>query len=240
MEPIISGTTTERIVRATLAAVFVNGFAFSFLWDGYVGYSRENGRQLLRSLGLDAHRTLDVDPELTVAKARRLTGSVQRGTPYNELEPTLGDPMLQHKDQVFYLGPGGHIQVGLRDGRVADIAWVKGVHSETSQAWQRWLGYLLGILGMILLFRLVRAVTTRVSLTDAGLTVRGHPPIPFSAMKSLRPEPSGKIGLIDLDYDIDGKVAVVRLDDYVIKKYDAILKVICEQTGLTDPRTASD
>ena len=39
MQPISSGTTTERIARSTLLVVLVNGFAVAFLWDGYVGYA---------------------------------------------------------------------------------------------------------------------------------------------------------------------------------------------------------
>ncbi len=240
MEPIVSGTTTERIARTTLVTVLVSGFAIWFLWDGYVRYPRDNARQLLESLGLDRNQTLTINPKLTTAEARRLMGAVRNRAPYDEAEAVLGDPAIEHGDQAYYLGPGGHLRLRVASGRVAAIAWIDGVHSEMSQALQRWLGYVLGLFGLILLVRFVRVVTTRVSLTDAGLKVRGHPTVPFSAIKSLRRERSGKIGLIDLGYEVNGQKRVARLDNYVINKYDAVLTAICEQTGLADPRRADD
>ena len=236
MEPIISGTTLERIVRATLVTVMVCGAAIWFLWDGYVSYSRENARQLLQLMGLDAGQELTVDPELTSARARELAASVRKGSSRDDLKATLGPPSLTHKDQAYYLGPGGHLEVTFERGRVVAVVWVDGVRSEMSQALQRWLGYALAVLGLALLIRFIRVVITRVSLTEAGLLIRGHPEIPFTAMKSLRPERSGKVGLVDLAYEVGGQKGVIRLDDYVIREYDGVLNAICEKTGLPDPR----
>jgi len=236
MEPIISGTTTERIVRATLVTAMLCGAAIWFLWDGYVSYARENVQQLLQTLGLDADQELSVDPGLTDARARELEASIPVGSSHDDLKAALGPPSLTHKDQVYYLGPGGHLRITIERGSVAAVEWAKGIHWESSQAHQRWLGYVLAIFGLVFLVRLFRVVTTRVSLTEGGFLIRGHPEIPFAAMKSLRPESSGKVGLVDLEYDIDGRKGVIRLDDYVIREYDHMLNAICEKTGLPDPR----
>ena len=73
MHPIISRTTTERIVRATLAALLINGFAIAFLWDGYVGYSRKNVEALVQSLGLDPKQPPVIDEKLTAMAGDQLT-----------------------------------------------------------------------------------------------------------------------------------------------------------------------
>jgi hypothetical protein len=240
MEPIVSGTTTEKIVRAALLAALVSAFAIAFLWDGYVDYARENVRELARSLGLDPDQSISINDRLTASEAQRLIQEVGRGVAYVTAEDVLGRPSLDAQDQVYYVGPGGHIRLHIDRGRVSDIEWITGVHSETDQMAQRWLGHLLGIIGLVLIFRVFRILTMRISLTDAGLKVRGRPVIPFASMTALRAEPSGKIGLIDLEYELDGRKEVLRLDDYAVKEYEAILAAICEHASLADPRPAGD
>ncbi|MGD2108727.1 MAG: hypothetical protein PVI86_04985 [Phycisphaerae bacterium] len=240
MEPIISRTTTERILRTTLVTVLVCVGGIWFLWDGYVGYERDNARQLLRTLGLDPDQAVRVDGELTRENAEALVERFRKGASYGDLESSCGAPSIKKADQAFYLGPGGHLVVSIDGGQVGAIEWVEGVHSEASQALQRLLGYVLGVVGVFMLVRFVDVVTTRVTVTDAGLTIRGHPTIPFSDMKALRADASGKVGLVDLEYDREGKKSVARLDDYVIQEYEAVLSSICEHSGLPDPRKRRD
>ncbi len=52
MNNISSGSSAGRVIRAILLAVLVDGFAGAYLWDGYVGYARDNARALTGSLGL--------------------------------------------------------------------------------------------------------------------------------------------------------------------------------------------
>jgi hypothetical protein len=236
MQPIVSGTTTERIVRTTLLTILVNGFAIAFLWDGYVGYARENAGQLIQSLGLDLDTSPPINQGLTAAKARQIVDEIERAGTVTAVKTALGKPTIERGGDAFYLAPGGHLHIRLEQSRVTGIEWVDGAHTETDQAMQRLLGQLMGLVGLALLCQFVRVITTRVSLTDTGLKVRGMSLIPFTAMTTLRASSSGKTGLVHLEYTRNGRKGVLRLDNYVIKRFDAMIGAICEQTGFPDPR----
>ncbi len=240
MQPISSGTTTERIARATLLVVLINGFAILFLWDGYVGYARDNARQLAQSLGLALDAPPAINPKLTAGEAQRLMQQVRKGADSGAVTAVLGEAAFTHAADAYYLGPGGHLRVIWDAGRVADVAWKEGIRSETDQALQRWIGLALGALGVILIVSFIRVVTTRVSLTEAGLKVRGKPGIPFATMTGLRPHRSGDTRRLELHYSLDGHEGSVKLDNYVVKKLPAIVEAICEQTGLPDPHQTKD
>ena len=236
MQPIVSGTTTERIVRTTLLTVLVSAFAIAFLWDGYVGYARENAGQLIQSLGLDPDTSPPINQGLTAAKARRIIDEIEGAGTATAAKTALGEPTIERGNDTFYLAPGGHLHIRLEQSRVTDIEWVDGAHTETDQAMQRLLGQLMGLVGLALFCQFVRVLATRVSLTDAGLKVRGRSLIPFAAMTTLRAGSSGKTGLVHLEYTRNGRKGLLRLDNYVIRQSDAIIAAICEQTGFPDPR----
>lgn len=236
MHPIVSRTTTERIVRATLAALLINGFAIAFLWDGYVGYARKNVEKLVQSLGLDPRPLLMIDQELTAIAGDELTRELTEGTPADKVEARLGDAALSHGDDLYYLGPGGHLLVHLDRTRVESVEWIDGVHPEPELTWQRRIGYFLAVFGIAAAAQFLRVVTFRVSLTADGLKVRGKQRIPFSAMTKLVADTSGKGRGVKLEYSVDGRVGGVKLDDYAVKDLSAIVAAICEQTGFPDPR----
>lgn len=235
MEPIRSRTTTERIVRATLLMVLINGFAVAFLWDGYVGYARRNAAELVGSLGLADEASREINPALTSAEAGRLMQDVESGADAAGVAAVLGPPAIEHGDDTYYLGPGGHLRIRWDQGRVARVLWTDGVHTERDLAIQRWFGYVLAVLGVIYIIHFIRVVTTRVSLTDAGLRLGGALRIPFDAMTALRPDRSGRSGRAELEYTLDGQKGAVRLDSYVVKELPAIVTAICEQKGFTNP-----
>ncbi len=235
MHPIISRTTTERIVRATLAALLINGFAIAFLWDGYVGYARKNMDQLVRSLGLDPDPWPVIDYKLTAAAGDQLARELREGTPAEKVEAQLGKPDLSHGDDLYYLGPGGHLLLHLDHASVKSVEWIDGIHPETELAWQRWIGYALAVFGIATALQFLRVVTIRVSLTVDGLKVRGAQRIPFNAITGLRADTSGKGRGVKIEYSVEGRTGSVKLDDYVVKNLSAIVAAICEQTGFPDP-----
>lgn len=235
MHPIISRTTTERIVRATLAALLINGFAIAFLWDGYVGYARKNVEQLVVSLGLDLHPLPVIDKNFTAMAGDQLARELREGLSSEEVETRLGAAALSHGDDLYYLGPGGHLRIHLDHARVESAEWIDGIHAETDLAWQRWIGYALAVFGMASAVQFLRVVTIRVSLTGEGLKVRGGQRIPFSAMTKLLADRSGKGRGVKLEYSVDGRMGSVKLDDYDVKKLPEIVAAICEQTGFSDP-----
>ena len=238
MQPIRSGTTTERIVRTTLLVVLTNGFAIAFLWDGYVGYARENAEQLVGSLGLKPDPFPAITPELTSVEARRFVQEVSPGTNAAAVKALLGEPTLDHGDDIYYLGPGGNLRIRLDRGRVTGVKWVDGIHPESELAHQRWIGYGLGALGVLFILHFIRVVTTCVTLTNEGLKIRGRPLIPFAAMDALQADRSGRSGRVELEYSLAGRRGLLRLDQYVVKHLPAIVAAICERKDFTNPLKA--
>ena len=235
MHPVRSGTTTERIFRTGLLAAIVTAFAIAFLWDGHVGYVRKNARALAESLGLTPDQAPTVNPQLTAAEARRIMNEIGEWAPREEILSWLGDPPLRHKNELYYPGPGGHIRFQLKGGRVAKMGWTWGEHSETDLRWQRWIGYFLSAASVVLALHFLRVLTTRVSLTDAGLKLRGRPLVPFDAITALRTGETSAPDSVTLEYVLGGRTRVVRLDSYVMKELSAILDGICERAGFPHP-----
>lgn len=130
MTELSSGPSIERIVRSFLLFLFVAVFGGAFLADGYFGYAENNVRQLVKSLGLPAGELPRHDPRFTAAEARALIERLEAGTDRHELVERLGPPAIEQDGVLYYLGPGGHMRLGLEGERVVSSAWVAGIHSE--------------------------------------------------------------------------------------------------------------
>jgi len=239
MQPIQSGTTTERIVRSTIPTLLVTGFAGAFLWDGYVGYTRDNARQLARTLGREAAAALPpIDRNLSADTAKPLAEQLRIGTPISQVHAALGLPAIEHGEELYYLGSTGHMVVRQAGGAVAQIGWIDGVHSSTDLAVQRWLGYILLPVAVALLINLGRVVKTRTSLTDAGLELPGGRIIPCDTVTALRLDPTAKGEVVEIIYaTADGNKKVAKLDAYVVKQFIAIVSALSERANLPNPLT---
>jgi hypothetical protein len=235
MQEIHSGTTNERILRNVAFALFIFVFAAWFLWDGYVGYSRKNAEALVTSLGLAATLAPRINPMLSDDEAHQFLTEVQKGTRVEEVVSWLGEPSIEKVDEAYYLGPGGHLVIHTARGRVQQASWRNGLYSDSDLLWQRRFGYLLTLVAVISGIHLIRVLTTKVSLTQAGLHMRGKPPIPFKAMTVLRTGEHKNADVVSIEYDsADGK-GVIKLDGYVVKELPAIVSGICEQAGFPPP-----
>ncbi len=235
MQTIHSGTTTERLLRTLLLMVLVDGFTAAYLWDGYVGYARQNGRELVRLLGLPA----DTDPatlaNLSAEEGRNIAATVKAGEELTAVTAKLGPPSLLHGNDAYFLGPGGWLKVQKSGERIAGAAWTDGPKTESDQKWQRWIGFALAGFGVLIMIRLVVVASARLVLSDAGLEVGGRPVIPFAAMSALRPDPAGRAACVELEYSLRGASHRVRLDGYVYKKLPEIVAAICERKGYANP-----
>lgn len=266
--PVCSGTTTERLLRAALLAVVINGFAAAFLWDGYFGYARQNVESLVKSLGLPVQPRRAgglagdplpaIDPKLTKELGRSLVaqqaparrGRIPDDAPspgapgvlpaISRVAETLGEPALRNGDDAYYLGPAGHIKIHRSRGRIVSVEWVDGpAHTATDLVYQRWIGYVLGVLGLVSLGQFVRVATTRAVLSDEGLRIRGRPLIPLEAISGIR-DKRGSGGTVEIEFR-DGKAAgSVELDGYVYRNRDAIIEAICEAKGFVNPLQPED
>ena len=144
-------------------------------------------------MGLATEVVPDIDPALTADEANRLIEDLKSGADIAAVESALGNPTLTHGDDTYYIGPGGHLHVRWDRDRMTSVRWIDGARADdTDLAVQRWLGYALSLLGLIYIIQFVRVVTTRVSLTDQGLKIRGRPEIPFGAMAVVRRDRSAR------------------------------------------------
>jgi hypothetical protein len=235
MTPIISGTTVERLIRTLLFSVLVDVFAVLYFWDGYVGYQRQNAQEFAKLLGLPTDAAPPIHGELSSAAGRRLAAELKSGEELSKAAEHLGSPSVRQPDAAYYLGPGGWLKLSLRGDRVQEATWKKAGHTESDQQLQRWIGFVLLFVGVGATLQLARVLSTRATLSDSGLRIVGRPPIPFEAMTELRKPASGRVGIVELVYESNGRGGVVRLDDYVIKKLPAMVAAICERKGFSNP-----
>ncbi len=229
MTPIISGTSTERIVRSLLLSLFVDVFAVYFLYDGYVGYPQKNALQLGTLLGLPVPTATMPAPNLTAERGRKLAETHRAGEPLEKLSSEFGAPAFQQVDAAYFLGPGGWLKVDLDGTRAKAAKWSDAPHTEADQAIQKFIGWLLVVVGVGATLNVGRVMSTRARLTDEGLLVTGRSPIPFEAMTALRPSN----GSSSLDYVQGDRPATLRLDPYIYKNASEIAQAIADRKGFS-------
>lgn len=230
MNSIISGTSTERIIRSLLFSLLVDFFAVYFLYDGHVGYPHKNMVQLASLMGLSAAEAPAPNPEMTEARGLKLAETIRAGETLEKLTADLGNPPIRQSDAVYYPGPGGWLLVQLDRDRVREARWTKGPHSEADQKIQKWIGWGLIAVGLAATLNLARVIGTRASLTAEGLRVSGRPIIPLASMTALK-QVGQNFNVSDLEYAADGATKSLRLDPYMFKQARAIAQEIASQKG---------
>jgi len=227
MEPIVSGTTTERMIRTLLIALLACGYSAWSLWDGYVAYPRANVESAIRDkIGAAVPSPVPaIDPTLTsLSVSERL-----RRTTAGDSSDGFGSASLSHGGKQYYFGHGGYVEAEAAGGRLTKAQWNDGPkHSAADLAFQRVIGFGLAPVGLVLLIQFVRALFTRAELSDAGLKLRGRALIPFDQIRSVR---SSKPGVHEVVYEWNGRERVVRLDDFVLKAAPEMVRTIRERCG---------
>ena len=240
MQPIHSGATKERIVRTALLAIMILGCAAWFLRDGYFTYPRANVEAVLETkLGVTPPDPLPtIDPRFTA----RFDPGISGGEPPETLEEVIsrlgGKPYRPpNSDNVaYYFGVVGSLELVAQTDQSVVASWTDGpIHGASDIQWQRWIGFGICPIGLALLVQLIRVLKTRVSLTDDGLRLGGKGVIPFDAMTGISADRYRKAGDVDLKYSLGSKPLSVRLDNYAIKEFPAILTAICEAKGFPNP-----
>ena len=237
MQPIRSGPSRERVLRTLLVTSLASFFAIAFLLDGYFGYQTNNLRQLVKSLGLDDASLPEIDEQITGSAAEGITKNVTPGISTSQVIRSLGDPAIRSDGAWYYVGPGGHLRIDLKEDRVLRATWLDGVHSETDIAMQQAIGWGLGVVGGGFLLFLINVLMGRTVLDDDGLKKRGRPLVPWHAMEGL--EASGRDGpeTMTLSYTPGMKL---RLDRYHVAKLGEIVDAIRTRKGFTSPQTSPD
>ncbi len=235
MQAIHSRTTTERVIRAVLLVVMVNGLSVAFLWDGYVGYARDNVDVLVKSLGLSSQPAPSIDPEITEERGRELAGAIGKRAPLADVTSQFGEPALEHEGNLYFIGPGGHLRVVVDRGHVTAVDWNRGAHGESDLVWQRWIGFILAGLGGFCLIHLFRVIRTRVSLTDEGLKIDRRAPILLEAITGVSFTGDARGEVVSISYDDNGQSREVRLGGYIVKELPAIVGAVCLCKGFSNP-----
>lgn len=245
MEPIVSGTTTERIVRTTLLAVLFSVGSAMFFRDGLSAYPRENMEVIVKALGAPLP-----DPPPVISK-KIDASSATLAKPGDLVRDVLAkfdvEPFVHTADggETLHIlfGTGGHVLIRSRSSSISSVDWVAGKHSASSLIVQLAIGAITGVVALIGLIHLVRVVTTSISLTEEGLKIRGKPLIPWDAMTGIDAERYDKTGWLRLEYELSGRSGRLRLDNYWHKAFRPIIEAICERKGfdykLPPPRRSS-
>lgn len=234
MEPIVSGTTTERIVRTTLLAVLFSVGSGLFFRDGLVAYPRENMEEvILKKLGVPVpdpppaiSKTIDAASEMLAGKGDLVRDALAKF----DVDPFVGKADTGETIHILF-GPGGHLLIQSRLQVVLSADWVSGKHSGSALMVQLIIGAITGVVALIGLIHLVRVVTTSISLTEEGLKIRGKPLIPWDAMMGIDAKRYKKTGWLRLEYELGGRAGRLRLDNYWHKAFRPIVRAICARKG---------
>ncbi len=229
-----SGTTSDRRNRIIIFMVMCSAFAVWFARDGYVKYPAENLKW--------AQQQLPERPDDLKPNPRASLGNLQRvevGMTVAELEALLGRPALVHEQKHWYVGPAAYGSFVVVGDKVRQIERVEESHehNEGSLRTQKVFAAGMGLLGLITLGHLIRATKMRVVLDDAGLKIRGRA-IGWDDMEALDSEAYARKGWVDLMVRSGGATEPVRLDSYLIDRFDDIVQAICERKGFALPFTS--
>jgi len=108
MEPIVSGTTTERIVRTALLALLFSVFSGMFFHDGLIAYPRENMEVVVKALGVAVpdpspalSKTIDADSAALASQGDLVRDALAKfDSVYGETRPGFLEGYKALKDSI--------------------------------------------------------------------------------------------------------------------------------------------
>lgn len=228
-----SGTTSDRRNRIVIFMVVCFAFAAWFARDGYVAYPAENLEWAQQQLP-QIPEGLEVNPKAVLANLQR----VEVGTGVAEMEGLLGKPVLIHEQKHWYIGPAAYGCFLVLGDKVRQVeVRESGEHSESSLRTQKVFFMGMSVLGLVALGHLIRVTKLRVVLDDAGLKIRGRT-IRWEEMESLDSGDYARKGWVDLVVRTGAASEPIRIDSYLIERFDDIVQAICERKGFTAPFTS--
>ncbi|MCG3127891.1 MAG: hypothetical protein CHACPFDD_02764 [Phycisphaerae bacterium] len=235
-----SGAPPRAKIEWLVYTVLCLGVAGYFVYDWKVGYPSANREEARKQLALKPEEPLELrdkptkgeyDALLAEFAAKRTLGAdrvrslgepIRRATdPQNgEVAETFGDTL-------------GYGVIVSRGGAVTDVRpWRDWKHSASTIEGQMYFAVLCLLLMLYPLSRLIRALTLRVVLDDAGLDYAGKR-VGFDAMTGWKN--FDRKGWVDLVYRGESGEALLRLDNQRVKGWDALLAAISEKRGFKNP-----
>ncbi len=230
MQPIVSGTTKERIIRTTILAILFSGYSAWLLWDGYITYPRANLRSALKNrIGVELQQLPVVDPQLTAERVK----TIPQNSKIDLVRNQLGEPHLKHNHQWYYFGEAGYLSIQVDANKKAFYRWMPGpLYRSIDIRLQRILGIGLLPVGFGMIIQLVRVLRTRVALSKDGLLIRGRPLIPTEDIQFIVTPDADKnksANKARVHYTRNGEEKILLLDAYVVKELPAILEAMQKQ-----------
>lgn len=237
MQPIISGTTTERIIRTAILAILFSGYSVWLLRDGYITYPLANLQSTLKNkIGVDLKGNLPVvDTKLTASTVEQ----IPQNSSFDAMKKLLGEPHLKHHEQYYYFGEAGFLSVQVNASKKISYRWNPGpLYKPIDITMQRVFGISLIPVGLGLLFQFIRVIRTRVELSDAGLLVRGKPLIPMDQILFVVTPDTDKTKKSDdkirIHYNKNDEEKILLMDAYVVKELPAMIETIQKQIDQRD------
>lgn len=236
-----SRTTNDRRNRIMIFVVMCLFFAGWFAHDGYKTYPAKNikwARQSLQRVGtLPEPKDMTTNPKALEENLKQ----IKPGMSLADVKAILGEPTYQEGQDYCYIGPASYGWFKIASDNVVSVEEVKQntEPSESDIQNQKYFALVAAIIGMVALGHLIRAMGTRYILNDVGLTI-GSKRITWENMASLETGEYEKKGWLDLKYKAGHDELTVRLDSYLIDKFNEIVTVICEKKGFESPIKSSN
>lgn len=241
MQAISTGSTAERYVRSFLMVVMFLGAPIWFYYDGSTVYPRKNVTTFMKTkFGMDAPDPFPtIHKRLTRKFAQQYIADFEPGVDVGKVKTDLGEPFVNPDDagELYFFGPGGRMSIKARRGEVHEAPiWTDAEENPEFDLYsQKLLAFVLLPVGLYALFFFAKVVTSSARLDERGLKINGQPQVAFDEMKAFHSGEFVKRGYIDLEYEKDGGVDSVRLDEYKHKAFPLIVQAICERTDLANP-----
>ncbi len=257
MNRIETGTTGERWIRCALFIGMFSVFGGWFAYDGWVKYPSKNLEAFKQELPKEGQSgNITINPRVTLARVvpfkaalRHRDGGVDPQakdtvvTP-NQLVTALGDPAFEDRatGHMYFIGPALLVVARPVEGKLrleSDLELKPSKErTEKDIQGQKSTAIILAVVVVIALIQLVRILTTCVIVDDQGLNYNGKA-IAWDAMTGLDASRYREKGWVDLEYKSGEEVDALRLDNYKIREFEAVVTAICERKGFANPITAA-
>jgi len=231
-----SGTTKDRRNRIVIFVVMCLVFAGWFAHDGFNKYPAKNikwARQSLQRVGtLPDPKDLTANPKAIIKNLEQ----IKSGMSLAEVKTLLGEPTFQEGKDYCYIGLASYGWFKIAADNVITVEDVKEntEPSESDIRNQKYFALVAALTALVSLGYLIRIMRVRYVLDDAGLAIRGKK-IAYEDMIGLATGDYERKGWLDLKCRVGSAESFVRLDSYLIDRFDEIVNAICEKKGFQSP-----
>jgi len=243
MQTITTLSTRERLIRNSLVAIMLLGYAGWSFYDGYVGYPQKNLEYARGELPSEVQSSAAINPAIN----SQTRFKIERRDSIADVEQKIGPPAWkgpsrENINRAIWFGPGGSLVVhySASGSMGGEPKWRPGKHTEKDLVIQKGMGIVVGALGLYALIRVLAMLLTRVQLSDDGLKTPGGTLIRFDDMCGWDPSDYKEKGRIRLAYRQCDREKTFVLDDYKIAAFRPIVDEICARKGFENPLTDGD